>query len=96
MDSQVVDAMGLRLAAVIPLAVSFVPGAIDPAFGVIDEELQVGTWAEIFFPVRGGSPVVAIQTLMPGSILGGYHFSGIALQIGIESFGSKGAGEQDV
>ncbi|MEM6520684.1 MAG: hypothetical protein AAF722_15295 [Cyanobacteria bacterium P01_C01_bin.70] len=43
MDSQVVDAMGLRLAAVIPLAVSFVPGAIDPAFGVIDEKLQART-----------------------------------------------------
>ncbi|MEM6520169.1 MAG: hypothetical protein AAF722_12670 [Cyanobacteria bacterium P01_C01_bin.70] len=25
-----------------------------------------------------------------------YRFSGIALQIGMESFGSKGAGEQDV
>ncbi|MEM1310661.1 MAG: hypothetical protein AAGF98_14400 [Cyanobacteria bacterium P01_H01_bin.153] len=37
------------------------------------------------------SPALRSQVLPPS-----YHFSGIALQIGMESFRSKGAGEQDV
>ena len=38
-DDEVLDRMGLALAAVVRLAVSFIFGSIDPAFSTVDDEL---------------------------------------------------------
>jgi hypothetical protein len=41
MNDQVLDGMGLFLAAVIGLAISLILRSIDPTFGAIDDELQL-------------------------------------------------------